>query len=171
MEELDQQRILALDVRPRSFAFVVFEDSRQLLDWGARSFRGGVNAVRVPLGPKVARLLDEYVPEVLVLKYPQTKTVKQIIQVIRKQARAYKIPVRIVSPKVLQETFIGHNRNKHQIASAIAERFPELLYILPPKRKPWQSEDYRTSIFDAGALGIAYFALQRSRGDPVIPAS
>src|SRR2546421_227517 len=85
-----------------ALAFVVFEDPRQVLDWGARSFRGGVNAVRIPLGPKVARLLDEYVPKVLVLKYPQTKTVKQIIQVIRKQARAYKIPVRIVSPKVLQ---------------------------------------------------------------------
>src|SRR5438445_11751547 len=93
MEELDQQRILALDVRPRSFAFVLFENSRELLDWGARSFRGGVNAVRVPLGPKVARLLDEYAPEVLVLKYPLTEIVKQIIPVIRKQAKVHKIPV------------------------------------------------------------------------------
>src|SRR5437667_7802136 len=100
MEELDQQRILALDVRPRSFAFVVFENSRELLDWGGRSFRGGVNAVRVPLGPKVAKLVDEYAPEVLVLKYPQTKTVKEIIRVIRKQARAHKIPVRVLSPRV-----------------------------------------------------------------------
>lgn len=64
MEEIDEQRIIALDVRPRSFAFVVFEDSRQLLDWGARNVRGGVNAVRVPLGPKIARLLDEYAPDV-----------------------------------------------------------------------------------------------------------
>src|SRR5207253_5296951 len=110
MEELDQQRILALDVRPRSFSFVVFEDSRQLLDWGARSFRGGVNAVRVPLAPKVAKLLDEYAPEVLILKDPQIKTVKQIMRVIRKQARAHKIPVRVLSPRVLQETFAGHNR-------------------------------------------------------------
>src|SRR5437899_4174136 len=107
MEWLEQQRILALDVRPRSFAFVVFEDSRQLLDWGARSFRRGVNAVRVPLGPKVMRLLDEYVPEVVILKYSQTKKVRQIIRVIRKQARAHKIPVRVLSPRVLQETFAG----------------------------------------------------------------
>src|SRR5437870_8211994 len=110
MEELDQQRILALDVRPRSFAFVVFENSRQLLDWGARSFRGGVNAVRVPLGPKVMRLLDEYVPEVVILKYPQIKTVKQIIRMIRKQVRAHRIPVCVLSPRVLQEAFAGHNR-------------------------------------------------------------
>ncbi len=168
MEELDQQRILTLDVRPRCFAFVVFEDSRQLLDWGARSFRDGVNAVRVPLAPKGMRLLDEYAPQVLVLKYPQTKTVKDIIRVIRMQARVHKIRVRLLSRRVLQETFAGQNRNKHQIASAVAERFPELLYILPPKRKPWESDDYRTSIFDAAALGIAYFA-QKNRGDPAIP--
>jgi len=29
---------------------------------------------------------------------------------------------------------------------------------LPPKRRPWQSEDYRMTIFDAAAVGIAYFA-------------
>ena len=39
-----------------------------------------------------------------------------------------------------------------------AEQFPELLSILPPKRKPWQSEDYRMGIFDAAAIGIAYLA-------------
>src|SRR2546428_11706888 len=103
MEEIDQQRILALDVRPRSFAFAVFEGSRELLDWGARSFRGGVNAVRVPLGPKVTRLLDEYAPEVLVVKYPQTETSKEVVRVIRTQARTHKIPVRVLSPRVLQE--------------------------------------------------------------------
>jgi hypothetical protein len=171
MAELNQQRILVLDVRPRSFAFVVFEHSRQILDWGARSFRAGVNAVRVPRGPKIMRLLDEYAPEVLVVKYPQTKRLEQIVRVIRKQAKVHKIPVRVLSRRFLQETFAGHNRNKHQISSAIAERFPELLYTLPRKRKPWESEDYRTSIFDAAALGIAYFASQRSRGDPVIPPS
>jgi hypothetical protein len=114
------------------------------------------------------RLLDEYAPEVLVLKSPQTETSKEIVQVIRTQAKVQRIPMRVLSPRVQQETFAGRNGNKHQVASAIAERFPELLYILPPKRRPWQSEDYRTSIFDAGALGIAYFA-QKSREDPVMP--
>lgn len=40
----------------------------------------------------------------------------------------------------------------------VAEQFPELLSILPPRRRPWQSEDYRMTIFDAAAVGIAYFA-------------
>jgi len=37
-------------------------------------------------------------------------------------------------------------------------KYSELLSILPPKRRPWQSEDYRMTIFDAAAVGIAYFA-------------
>ena len=32
---------------------------------------------------------------------------------------------------------------------------------MPPKRKIWQSEDYRTRIFDAAALGVAYFTRRK----------
>ena len=43
------------------------------------------------------------------------------------------------------------------IASVLAKQFPTLDLRLPPKRKIWQSEDYRMSIFDAAAAGVAYF--------------
>ncbi len=135
---------------------MVFEGPEELLDWGARSFRQGVNAVLVPLGPKVAKLLDEYLPELVLLEQPGTRTLEQIVE-IQKQAEIHKVPVRLLSPRVVHEAFAGRDDNKHQIASVIAERFSELLSILPPKRKPWQSEDYRMTIFDAAARGIAYF--------------
>jgi hypothetical protein len=38
------------------------------------------------------------------------------------------------------------------------QRLSVLAAKLPPKRKCWESEDYRMSIFDAVALGVAYFA-------------
>lgn len=44
--------------------------------------------------------------------------------------------------------------NKHDIAVAIADRFPELAPRLPRVRKPWMSEDYRMSIFDAVGLAL-----------------
>ena len=126
MLSLDQQRILALDIRPRSFAFVVFEGPEELLlDWGARSFRQGVNAALVPLGPKVAKLLDEYLPELVLLEQPGTRTLEQIVE-IQKQAEIHKVPVRLLSPRAVHEAFAGRNDNKDQIASVIAERFPEL---------------------------------------------
>jgi len=51
--------------------------------------------------------------------------------------------------------------NKYEIACAVAERLPELASKLPPKRKIWQSEDYRMSIFDATAVGVAYFTRRK----------
>ena len=165
MLEPNQQRILCLDIRPRSFAFVAFEGPKVVLDWGARSFRRGVNAVRVPLGLKVARLLDEYAPCALVLERPRTSKHLRIVAAIRKQAKTQKIPIRLLSAKTIDAAFSGSNDNKDQIASVLAARFPDLLSVLPPKRRAWQSEDYRMSIFDAAALGTAYFQ-QKRRTDP-----
>ena len=54
-----QKRVLALDVHPSRFGYVVFEGPDELLDWGVRSFRDGVNAVRIPPAQKLAALLDD----------------------------------------------------------------------------------------------------------------
>jgi hypothetical protein len=168
MLETNQQRILCLDIRPRSFAFVVFEGPKMALDWGAKSFRRGVNAVRVPLGIKVARLLDDYAPCALVLERPITRKHVRIVAAVRKQAKLQRIPIRLVSPKAIDAAFSGSNDSKHQIASTLATLFPDLRSVLPPKRRSWQSEDYRMSIFDAAALGTAYFEQQRP-SDPILP--
>ena len=167
MLEPYQERILCLDIRPRSFAFVAFEGPKVVLDWGARSFRRGVNAVRVPLGIKVARLLDEYAPCVLVLERPRTSKHMRIVAAIGKQAKLQRIPIRLLSAKAVDAAFSGSNDNKHQIASALATRFLDLTLVIPPKRRPWQSEDYRMSIFDAAALGAAYFHEKR-QPDPIL---
>src|SRR6266851_2983119 len=143
MLEPDQERILCLDVRPRSFAFVVFEGPKLVLDWGARSFRRGVNAVRVPLGIKIGRLLDEYLPCLLVLERPRSRRHVRVVAATIKQAKIHRIPVRLLSATAIDKAFSSCNDNKHEIASALATRFPDLLPILPPKRKPWESEDYR----------------------------
>jgi hypothetical protein len=48
-------------------------------------------------------------------------------------------------------------QTKQEIAVAIAKRFPELAPRLPRFRKPWMSEDYRMSIFDAVGFGLTFF--------------
>src|SRR5437879_7471901 len=101
MLEPYQQRILCLDIRPRSFAFVAFEGAKVVLDWGARSFRRGVNAVRVPLRVKVVRLLDEYDPRVLILERPRTRKHVTIVAAIGKQAKIHGIPIRLLSAKAV----------------------------------------------------------------------
>ena len=48
--------------------------------------------------------------------------------------------------------------SKHEIAEILAKRFPEELGSrLPPKRRPWMSEDSRMDIFDAVAMGVTFF--------------
>jgi hypothetical protein len=56
------------------------------------------------------------------------------------------------------KTFITDGQGtKHLLAEIMAKRFPAQLGLqLPPKRKPWMSEDSRMSIFDAVALALVF---------------
>jgi hypothetical protein len=147
-----------------------------------RSFRNGVNAVQVPMQKKLASLLAELAPSVVVAKDLSKRRgiagrkLRAVTEVVRREATKRAIPVRFANARALEAAFGTENRlTKHGIASTLAQRFPELVWRLPPKRKPWQSEDYRTSIFDAAALGVAYFARRTkqasavSAGDPSPP--
>ena len=54
--------------------------------------------------------------------------------------------------------FANGQGTKHALAEILAKRFPEELgFRLPPKRRPWMSEDYRMDIFDAVALALIFF--------------
>ena len=57
---------------------------------------------------------------------------------------------------MMKAFFADGKGTKHTLAQIIARRFPEELgHRLPPKRRPWESEDYRMGIFDAVALAYA----------------
>lgn len=159
-DDLLEQRVVAFDIHPQRFGFVVLEGPLGLLDWGARSFRGGVNGVHVPMVPKIARILDHYMPEVVLFRASQVERIAAAFREVTIEARQRGIEVHLVSSSSVAHTFAGRNANKHEIALAVTEQFPELGSLLPTKRKPWQSEHYRTTIFDALALSLAYFNRQ-----------
>jgi hypothetical protein len=156
-----QKRVLALDVHSRSFGYVVFEGPNSLLDWGARSFRPGVNAVKIPVGAKVGALLDDFTPSAVVVRKPDMRRNTNLLSTIEREARRREIPVRFVSRADLDRAFVGFESNKYEVALALGKQFPALASKLPPKRKCWQSEDYRMGIFDAAAIGVAYYARRR----------
>ena len=70
---------------------------------------------------------------------------------------------RFITGRDVNRAFVGFESNKYEVASALAKQFPTLASKLPPKRKCWQSEDYRMSLFDTAALGVAYFARYAKR--------
>ena len=157
-DNVNDKRVLALSVNSQGFGFVAFDGPGELLDWGMRSFRGGVNAVKVPIKGKILRLFDAHQPDILLLKEPKTEQSKKIVNTIAKLARAQAIPVEIVSKHDIQRVFAAEKQSKYHIGATIALYYPELLPHLPPQRKPWQSEKYGIQIFEAVALGLAYFS-------------
>lgn len=157
MTQIVPKRVLALDFHPLSFGFAMFEGSDELVDWGIKSFRHGVNAVKVPINVKLALLLDQHGPDIVVMKTPRTAALKRLARTIAALAQYRRIPVRLVSTTSVREAFPDSNHNKYQIATVVAARYPELSPRLGLRRKLWQAEKYSISIFDAAALGIAYF--------------
>src|SRR6266702_3808494 len=93
-DQSNDKRVFALDVHPRSFGFVVFEGPNRMLDWGVRSFRTGVNAVKIPAGTKFLALLDEFTPSAVIIRERLArKTAKQtkMLATIESQARSRRI--------------------------------------------------------------------------------
>jgi hypothetical protein len=46
---------------------------------------------------------------------------------------------------------------KYEIALHIAKIIPAFSYQVPPKPTIWRSEDARQGLYDAAAIGLAYF--------------
>ncbi len=156
----NRKRVIAFDVRSRSFAFAIFEGPNELIDFGVRSFRRGANAVQVPPRERLAALFDEFYPAVVVRRDSLPRGSKwklRIDDALLQESQEHRIPVRYIPRRAVKKVFLGHDGNKHEIATVLAQRFPVLAAKLPSKRKCWQSEDYRMSVFDAAALGVAYF--------------
>jgi hypothetical protein len=168
------QKVFALDIHPLSFGYAMFEGPDNLVDWGIKSFRHGVNAVKVPLNVKLALLFDQYGPDTVVIKESRTTNHKKMVGAILNIAQRRRTPVRRISGASVRRAFSDESHNKYQIASAIAKRYPELSPRLGLRRKLWQAETYSMSVFDATAIGIAYFMHEAANreifeGRPMVP--
>src|SRR5438445_13626979 len=96
MLQPNEKRILAIDLRSRSFGFAVFEGPTRLLDWGVRSFRHGVNAVKIPAAEKLSGLMDEFSPSAIVVQkdFFESKKKTGMRDALLKQAECHRIPIR-----------------------------------------------------------------------------
>jgi hypothetical protein len=151
-------RVLALDLHPRRFGYVVLESLDRLLDWGVCSYRRKGNAADVLIQRRLRPLLELWRPSVVVLREPlrirtpnpqRNKLLKQIM----KAAKDQRARVHILKKR---PTDRAERLTKYKRAHAVAQRFPVLTRKLPPKRKPWESEDYRMSMFEALAIAAQY---------------
>jgi hypothetical protein len=159
-----QERVLALDLRSGRAGFVVLEGPDKLLDWGVKGFVPQDGPLEVTVCRRIVSLLGLHQPSVMVLRIPSKRLarrngrIKVIVKTLGREAKRRSVSLQFLCRQRVKKFFIGRGvTTKHGIASLLAERFPDLAWKLPPKRKPWQSESYGMTIFDAAAAGVAHF--------------
>lgn len=154
-------RILAVALSFGGFGFVVMEGQKTIIEFGRRVADGDKNAQSLA---KMKKLLNFYQPDALVLqdveakgsrRYPRIKTLNRQM---KRVAEKHKIKVKLISKEQLRTLLLGNPRGtKQEMAEMLAAQFPdELASHLPPKRKPWKSEDSRMDIFEAMALAVVF---------------
>jgi Holliday junction resolvasome RuvABC endonuclease subunit len=153
--------VLAVDPSTRGFGFAILEGPNRLIDWGVKETKRDKRKRSLKL---IAELMERYQPNVVIVEEYKGKgsrrchRVGELINDISKIALQRGIRVRSISRLKVKQAFSESGAsNKHEIALAIASHFPELALRLPRFRKPWMSEDYRMSIFDAMAFATAHF--------------
>lgn len=155
--QLDDRRILAMEVRRSCFGYATFQGPKQLLDWGATT------PYPLPGAPGRAKkrllsILKMLPPDVVVLKRPRTKIAHhEILRSIRQEASGRSIPLAFITLDEVRRVFsIFRAKNKDDIAAVLVGIFPELLGRLPPKRGKANPERQAMTVFDAVATGFAY---------------
>jgi hypothetical protein len=163
-------RIIAFEIRPRRFGFVVLEVAT-LLDWGVRNFGTlGLSDVG-PERKEIAHLMAFYRPTAVVFRKriatlsPDARAIiRNSQQVVASEATRHSIPVRTVSAALVSKFFATHGCGpKHERAALVADWFEELRWNVPPRRKAWEPERQNAVVFDAAATGIAFLGTQESQ--------
>lgn len=152
---------------------MAFNGPHMLLDWAIAGVKPVTNKNCLR---RLADLFDRYQPDVLVLENIDGEgsrrgaRVRRLLIAVSKLAEKQGITVRSFSPKQVRETFAETGAsNKDDVAALVAQRYPELIPRLPPRRRIWDPEDYRMGIFDAAAFALTYFRVT-SRRTPSRPS-
>lgn len=150
-------RTLAIAPSARGFGFAVMDGFDALVNWGVKGASGNKNQETLK---KVRLLIEHYDPELVVMsdldssrRAPRINRLhRQLVQLIGDQGvKIVHFPIERVRQLILKTD----QGTKHDLALALADRYPdELALRVPAKRKLWQSEDSRLDMFEAVALAL-----------------
>lgn len=160
-------RVLAIDLRNRRSGFAIFEDPRNLLDFGTTVLPSAPSESAMK---RFADLLRVSLPSIIVVRKDRWESMKldstgrHVIEMLTYVSETREIQIRAVEQDAIIATFRNLGcATKAEMSTALANIFPELVWQLPPKRKVWQSEHSRQTVFDAIALGLAYWQHETER--------
>jgi Holliday junction resolvasome RuvABC endonuclease subunit len=159
--------VVAIDPGGSRFGFAVFEGEDHLIDWGLRKIPQGKKAHGIR---RVVKLLDDYLPDALVIEDVSSKhagrspRIRGLVKAVVALGAERRIPTYSFPRSQIRAVFLQIGAfTKEEIAAAVAKRFPALEVRLPPKRRPWMSEDARIYVFEAAALALTFFNQEERR--------
>jgi hypothetical protein len=146
--------------RNRGFGFALVEGLNTLVDWGVKNVEGDKNTGSVA---RVKAMIAHYEPDVLALEdtlakpFRRAPRIRALTKRIVSMSNSQDVSVILLKREQVRRVFFGDDQGtKYALAQILADRFPDELGLrLPPKRRPWMSEDSRMGIFDAVALALA----------------
>ena len=155
-------RILAIAPLSRGLGYAVMEGPDKLVACGNKAILHDKNTGALAW---VNRFMQFYQPDVLVLPNVTAADTRRAarIKTLHRQIVAWagkkNVKVRLVSVTQVRTQLLGDSKGtKFAVAQMLAAKYPtELGLRLPPKRRPWMSEDPRMDIFDAVSLAVAFW--------------
>lgn len=159
---LGKYYVLALYPSPQGMAFVLFEDSLSLVDWGITAMKGEMKSEHCI--QFTARLIERYVPDVIVIEDTdqhgsrRDERVRALYRSFMTLAGVHGIDVVRYARADVDKAFNAAGAlKKQERAQLVAAMLPALSHRMPPIRKPWMSEHPRMPLFEAASLGIAHY--------------
>jgi hypothetical protein len=157
------QLVLSLYPSSRGYAFMFFEGPHDPFDWGVKEIRKSrKNEATLK---EIHALVGSCRPDrILIEDYAEPGSrralrIKRLYQMIVDLAKKEGIEVSRVSHDAILACFAPEGaKTKREIALAVAQQIPALEHRMPRPRQIWMSEDPRQSLFDAAALGMAFYA-------------
>jgi hypothetical protein len=148
----------------------VMEGNNSLVCYANKEFKKDRNARSLA---QIDKILALYEPDIFVLQDVNAKgtrrapRIKDLHRKVIALANKRRLKVVKISQKKLRMALLGReDGTKQKMAELMASRYPdELASHLPPKRKPWRSEDSRMDIFDAVGLVVTGREGGKSDGD------
>ncbi|ESY52066.1 hypothetical protein X744_22465 [Mesorhizobium sp. LNJC372A00] len=162
---MDRRRydlVFSIYLNSEGFGWVLFEGPSYPVEWGTVRQQGKAKNARC--FQKAVELIERLRPDVIVVEKivaafsNRTARVVKLSVILETYLEGLGIPFFRYSREDIRKAF-GNlpSPSKDGIAEAISKSIPVLFRFVPPKRKPWKSQDARMGLFDAAALALTHF--------------
>lgn len=154
-------RVLGMHPTARGMGWIVFEGPLAPYDWGSPPPRPDRHADCLR---RVARLIDKYQPETLVLEAGRQGRLSKLCRAVAALAADRGVDVAVCSRDDVRACFrhLGA-RSRQEIAEAVARHVDALRPRLPKARAPWESDRRSMALFVAASLVLTHYALDARR--------